>query len=117
LALQLGSESHWTWVGIAIRIRSHWIWVGTAVRVLNGSLILGLGFAIAIRIEWIAHMALGWDCNLGFNGSLLLDNKFLCPFTTNVMTAACQEEIFWRSVHGRAVLFCFLEVAKAQIGG
>jgi hypothetical protein len=43
---------------------------------------------------------------LGFNGSILMDNKFLCPFTTNVMTAACQEEIFRRSVHGRAVLFC-----------
>jgi hypothetical protein len=31
LELQLGSESHW-------------IWVGTAVRVLNGSLTLGLGW-------------------------------------------------------------------------
>jgi hypothetical protein len=104
LALQLGSDH----IGFGLELQLGFSMDHSySVRVLQ----------IAIRIEWIAHMTLGWDCNLVFNGSLLLDNEFLCPFTTNVMTAACQEEIFWRSVHGRAVLFCFLEVAKAQIGG
>jgi hypothetical protein len=61
----------------------------------------------------------GLRLQLGFNGSLLMDNKFLCPLNTNVMTAACQDLLEISSWEGCSVLFCsvFLRWQKHRLGG